>query len=237
MSVWFAIPSARPEADVLPLIECWQNFGYKVAMVRDSLLPRDAVDYQVGFAPYPGYAASVNYLAKEILKRDPNCKWIVTGGDDTLPDPNKRADVIAAELTAHFGGTFGVMQPTGDRFAGGSIDRIAGSPWMGREWCERANGGAGPLWPEFTHMFGDQTMKETAEKLGVYWMRRDLTHFHAHFMRASEDINSPAVKAVIPPHLVQWNTQKHWDEMEAIYKRLKAEDFAPCMPLPVEVCA
>ena len=266
MSVWFAIPSARPEAEVLPIIECWQNFGYKVALVRDELLPNGIADYQVSFKPYLGYAVSVNHLAKEILKRDPHCQWVCTGGDDTLPDPNKTADEIAFECGRHFGelhqeyrmepivhggtnqtarsgearmpwSTFGVMQPTGDRFAQGSIDRIAGSPWMGREWCLRANGGAGPLWPEFTHCFVDECLQRTAQKLGVFWQRRDLIHMHMHFMRQSEDINSPATRTAIPPHLVRWNSRAHWDEMQAIFKRLEAQDFAPCMPLPVEVCA
>jgi hypothetical protein len=123
------------------------------------------------------------------------------------------------------------MQPTGDRFAGGCIDRIAGSPWLGREWCLRANGGRGPFWPEFTHMFGDECLKRTAEKLGVYWARPDLIHKHNHFQRASDAIDAKAVGRPIPPHLAKWNTRAHWDEMQAIFRRLEAEDFAPCMPL------
>ena len=35
------------------------------------------------------------------------------------------------------------MQPTGDRFAQGQIDRIAGSAWIGREFARRAYGGNG----------------------------------------------------------------------------------------------
>ena len=123
------------------------------------------------------------------------------------------------------------MQPTGDRYAGGCIDRIAGSPWLGREWCLRANGGRGPFWPEFTHMFSDECLKRTAEKLGVYWARPDLTHFHNHFMRETSAIDSEAVRKAVPQHLKQWNTPEHWDEMKAIFKRLEADHFAPCMPL------
>jgi hypothetical protein len=123
------------------------------------------------------------------------------------------------------------MQPTGDRFAGGQIDRIAGSPWMGREWCLRANGGRGPLWPEFTHMFADEALKRSAEKMGVYWARPDLIHFHAHFQRADQSIGSRAIAKPIPPHLVKWNTRQHWDEMKAIFQRLEAEDFKSCLPI------
>ena len=162
------------------------------------------------------------------------------------PEPvrENRPDFLHAELQATSAylrinyslPTFGVMQPTGDRFAQGSIDRIAGSPWMGREWCERANGGQGPFWPEFTHMFGDEALQRTAQKLGVFWQRPDLIHLHHHFMRKSTDINSPAVPTVIPPHLVEWNSQRHWNEMQAIFRRLEAHGFAPCMPL-AEVAA
>lgn len=248
MSVWFCIPSARPPEQVEPVLAAWRERGYKVALWRDGdcaplfLHTADLKGVQV-VGRYPGYASAVNCLSRNVLDFDPSCDWIVTGGDDTLPDPNHKADEIAAQCTEHFGGpfanyghnrpqnTFGVMQCTGDRFAGGSIDRIAGSPWLGREWCLRANQGKGPFWPEFTHMFGDECLKRTAEKLGVYWMRPDLVHFHNHFQRASAAINSHAVAKDIPPHLVRWNSPQHWEEMKAIFQRLEAEDFASCMPL------
>jgi hypothetical protein len=256
MSVWLCIPSARPPEQVEPVLAKWRERGYKIALWRDAYEDVPNCNYvrfstenpATGALTYPGYAVAVDVLAHDVLRDDPSCDWIVTGGDDTLPDPNHTADEIAAQCTAHFrryhygieshhaaevGGlaTLGVMQPTGDRFAGGCIDRIAGSPWIGREWCLRANQGKGPFWPEFTHMFGDEALKRTAEKLGAYWARRDLTHFHNHFMRKSDAIDSAAVRKKIPPHLVQWNTPEHWEEMKAIFKRLEAEDFKPCLPL------
>ncbi len=239
------------------MLAAWRKRGYKIALWRDSYYDVPDADY-VRFntenpatgdmsRSYPGYATAVNVLAYHILRDDHSCDWIVTGGDDTLPDPNHTAEEIAAQCSDHFGydahysgrslaeenleNTFGVMQPTGDRFAGGSIDRIAGSPWLGREWCLRANGGRGPFWPEFTHMFGDECLKHTAEKLGVYWARPDLTHFHKHFMRESEAIDSEAVVKPKPPHLEKWNTPEHWVEMKAIFQRLEAEDFKSCLPL------
>ncbi len=235
MSVWWCVPSARPVEEVEPLCKIYRERGYKIAMWRDA----DASQpMYIGFdgvthfeATYPGYAQAVNSLALEVLHNDSSCDWIVTGGDDTLPEPRFDADDIAMVCTSWFKGTFGVMQPTGDRFAGGSIDRIAGSPWMGREWCLRANGGRGPFWPEFTHMFGDECLKRTAEKLGVYWARPDLTHFHNHFQRATDAIDSVAISMPVPPHLVKWNTKQHWDEMLAIFRRLEAEDFKSCLPI------
>jgi hypothetical protein len=131
----------------------------------------------------------------------------VIGGDDTEPDPNHVPEDIALDCEEHFGGTFGVMQPTGDRWADGSIDRIAGSAWMGRDWCLTANKGAGPLYPEFQHMHVDEALKGAAEKMRVYWMRRDLVHLHRHFMRVSDDLTAKAVFAEAPTHLVRWNTR------------------------------
>ncbi len=246
MSVWLCIPSARPPEQVEPVLAVWRDRGYKIALWRDDLvlegkrIPFENTADMVYFGQYLGYAESVNFLASKVMQVEPICDWIVTGGDDTLPDPNHMAEEIAGECTLHFaqykdgrylpGATFGVMQPTGDRFAGGCIDRIAGSPWLGREWCLRANGGRGPFWPEFTHMFGDECLKRTAEKLGVYWARPDLVHKHNHFQRRDDAIDAPAVGRPIPPHLVKWNTRAHWDEMQAIFRRLEAEDFKSCMP-------
>lgn len=236
MSVWFAIPSARPADQVQAVLAHWYAEGYKIALWREDW--EVTCDLRMGSGkPYPGYAKAVNELAEIVLEHDSACDWIVTGGDDTLPDSNYTAKEIADQCSDYFSkvldgmSTFGVMQPTGDRFAGGCIDRIAGSPWLGREWCLRANGGRGPFWPEFTHMFGDECLKRTAEKLGVYWARPDLIHKHNHFQRASDAIDAKAVSKPIPPHLLKWNTRAHWDEMQAIFKRLEAQDFAPCMPL------
>ncbi len=250
-SVWLCIPSARPPEEAEPVLRAWRERGYKIALFRDDMnFPFGIVDY-IQADPYPGYARAVNALVAEILRVDNFCDWIVCGGDDTLPDPHHSAEQIALECSFHFGGkidvttygetvpryipgkyaTWGVMQPSGDRFASGSIDRIAGSPWMGREWCLRANKGQGPLYPEFEHMFVDEALKRSAEKLGVYWMRPDLIHFHKHFMRRDEAIDSPATRTEVPPHLVKWNTREHWNEAQGIFKRLEAENFASCDPL------
>jgi hypothetical protein len=210
-------------------LEKWRAKGYGIALWRDNAADVPLSCDLLLTGQYPGYAPAVNALAREVLTHDPSCTWVVIGGDDTEPDPHD-PNTIATECESYFGGTFGVMQPTGDRFADGSIDRIAGSPWIGREWCERANGGAGPLWYEFTHMFVDQCLQETATRCGVFWQRRDLIHLHRHFMRESGSLTSRAVTRQPPKHLQRWNTQQHWKEMLLIYERLRRADFAPCMP-------
>ena len=201
MRAWFAIPSARPAKEANRVLKQWQAKGYGIALWRDSLEDPPIANL-VLTGKYPGYAGAVNALAAEVLKHDRECDWIIDGGDDTLPDM-RAPHMIADECELHFGGTFGVMQPTGDRFAGGSIDRIAGSAWMGRNWCKRANGGKGPLWPEFTHMFVDDCLQQTAIRCGAFWQRPDLVHLHHHFLRESARLDSPARTQAPPPHLAK----------------------------------
>ena len=115
MSVWFAIPSKKPRAQAQLCIDRWRAQGYRVAIWRDT--GDEAVDCDLLLiGEYGGYANAVNSLCKGILETYPATAWVVTGGDDTEPDMTKLADQIADECTAHFGGTFGMMQPTGDRW-------------------------------------------------------------------------------------------------------------------------
>lgn len=262
---WFCIPSARPVEQVIPVVERWRAQGYGVALWRDDpFVPTDGNAFAINSSgitnqfgadvlfvcgKYPGYAQCVNFMAARILSTHPEVDWIVTGGDDTFPDPNKTGDEIADDFTRHFSqigfdstsgkplygqkNTFAVVQCTGDRWAdslGVIIERIAGSPWLGRSWCERAWGGRGPLWPEFHHQFVDEALQVYAQHLGVFLQRPDLTHYHAHALRDTGDGVDARKRA--PDHMAPWNTRKHWDESKAIFERLKAENFASCMPIP-----
>lgn len=236
---WLCIPSARPVAEVEPVIAKWKAMGYGVALWRDWRADGDpSADLIRVDATYPGYAETVNYLAEIVLAEYPECDWIVAGGDDTYPDDDMHPDAIAQECRWHFGvSTFGVMQPTGDPWADGQgriIERIAGSPWLGREWCRRAHAGKGPLFPEFRHMFVDEALQLYAQSLGVFLQRPDLTHFHAH---AQRDLENPARlggdhRKQPAPHMTEWNSQKHWHESKAIFERLKSTNFAECQPIP-----
>jgi hypothetical protein len=260
MSVWFVCPSARPPEEAEKCLSLWRQQGYKIALWRD-----DPVHDEAGFisradlvmhGTYPGYAESVNRLAREVLL-DPSCDWIVTGGDDTEPDPNHTADEIAQECSHHFAweraqrsgqfeepNTFGVMQPTGDRFAfsraqsspqfphgSAPIDRVAGSPWLGREWCQRINQGKGPLWHEYTHMFSDEELQCVAIKYGVFWQRPDLIHLHHHFQRESPAIDSKAVARPVPAHLVEANSPEHWAKYKKLFEDRKRAGFPGSDPL------
>jgi hypothetical protein len=227
MTVWFCIPSARPAGGTA---RAWKDAGYKVALCRDQEdecreLFADGI---VLVRPYTGYASSVDDLIKAVLASDPECSWAVSGGDDTLPDPTHAPDQIAKELTAHFGGTFGVCQPTGDRWAGGSIDRICGSPWMGREFCERAYGGNGPMWAGWHHMYTDCELQAVAIKLRCFLQRPDLVHRHEHFCRSGEavDWGNP-----IPEFLQLANSPEYWHKYGHIYQVREAAGFPGHEPI------
>lgn len=153
--------------------------------------------------------------------------WVVGISEDGLI-----AKLFSAETT-RARSTFGVMQPTGDDWSdkqGRIIDRVAGSPWLGREWCLRANQGKGPLWPNFFHMFADETLQCVAQKLGVFWQRSDLTHLHSHWgrPRTGERIGQADR---MPEFLKQANSGEEWNKSKAEFERLKAGGFAECMPL------
>lgn len=224
LSTWFCIPSKRPAAEVNATLNIWRAQGYKIAIWRDAGDEEVICDLQLS-GTYPGYPVAVNALCRSVIEHDTSAEWLVTGGDDTEPDPNKRADEIAAECTAHFGGTFGVVQPTGDRWAGGQIDRICGSPFMGREWCERAHGGSGPLWYEYWHMFVDEDLHNVARKLGVLWQRRDLTHKHNHFCRVENEVDWVKGRAEMPAFLREANSPEHWNKYKALFERRRREGF------------
>lgn len=261
MSVWLTIPSARPPAEVEPVLKQWRAMGYRIALWRDEeeVSPQisERCDLIIGSAQkYPGYAQSVNQLIKVVLMYSDGsgdkADWCVAAGDDTLPDPNKTADQIAAECNQYFDkwwgtsfegylvrdlpsdwtsdvyATFGVMQPTGDPWRdvqGKIIDRIAGSAWLGREWCKRINQGKGPLWTEYTHCFVDEELQCVAQKYGVFWQRPDLTHHHEHWARKSGNVRD------MPAHLIEANSAAHWDKYKGIFTARKAAGFPGSEPL------
>lgn len=261
MSVWLTIPSSRPAQEANPVLLKWRAQGYRIALWCDSSTDAEAklADFwRVG--DYPGYAVAVNQLVLAITELDQQAEWFVIGGDDTYPDPHKRADEIARQCCEHFGyqaaykakcnvitpetvtdtysrmgalqhayvygSTFGVMQPTGDRYANGQIDRICGSAWIGREFARRVNQGRGPLWPEYTHMFVDEELQEVAKKYGVLWQRPDLTQLHIQYCRESAAIDSGAVEGRHPEHISHDGyTPEHWVKYQRLFLERRMAGF------------
>jgi hypothetical protein len=153
--------------------------GYMVAVYQGRErgdVPADVVVYS---ETYNGWADAVNRLCLEIVPK--SAPIVVTGGDDMLPDPKKRAGEIAAEFVEHFGGTFGVMQPHGDPYL--NARHYCGSPWMGREWIARMYGGNGPMFPGYRHNWADNEIYWLARGFGAFWSRPDLSQFHDHWSR------------------------------------------------------
>jgi hypothetical protein len=251
LSVWFVIPSKRPPAEASECFAAWHRLGYRTAALREEADGKPGmVDFCCPTQSYLGWSRSVNLLVASVMAYDPHAEWFVTGGDDYFPDPNHTADEIAYACSYHFEqerlkatggdstliafhGTFGVMQPTGDRWMERNgeavIDRIAGSPWMGREFCWRMYHGAGPLYNGYYHNFADEELQCVAQKLGVFWQRRDLMQEHRHWARPRGDwrdapewakkINDPAFS--------------DWDKSKALFAKRKAAGFPGSEPLEI----
>jgi len=256
VSVWLTIPSARPPEEAAPILKLWRERGYKIALWRDNIadFPFGAADF-IRSDPdgYPGYAVAVNTLISDLIRTEhAQAEWFIAAGDDTEPDPYRTAEEICDGCKAYFNGyhlleasdydnpltTFGVMQPTGDRwhegvggFGNAPIDRVAGSAWYGREYCRRMYGGQGPLFPGYRHMFVDEEAQEVAIKMGVFWQRRDLVQKHRHWGRGATD-KTIVTHPRIPPHLEQWNTPEHWRQAKLLFESRKAAAFPGHEPIP-----
>jgi len=219
MNVWYAIPTANP----LQYSRCakrWRERGYKLAALIDreehACVGKDA-DLLVKIKTWPGYPRATNHLIRVVISNDPEAEWIVTGGDDIDPDPGDPTK-IAGECTEYFGGTLGVMQPTGDRWGWDgerwAAERICGSPWLGREFIERAYGGLGVFWPEYYHFFADEELHDWTMRDGLLWQRPDLIHVHHHWSRYGRS----------RPQYMQ-KAQARWNSDEALFRRRSAAGF------------
>lgn len=115
---------------------------------------------------------------------------------------------------------------------GAYIDRVAGSPWMGREFCLRANQGRGPLWPEYFHMGCDEELQAVATRLGVFWQRPDLIHLHKHWGRGE---GGKMVDAnTMPGFLKRANSLEEWQKYKALFAQREAAGFPGSEPLALQ---
>lgn len=216
----------------------------------------DAPIVELPVTNYRGYAAAMNFLIAHVLLVDPGCNWIVAGADDTWPDPDHNPAVIAKECSIYFAeysihrrglilpgdpdqdwrrmSTFGVMQPTGDRdfgdAAGPYVDRVASSPWIGREFARRVNKGRGVFCEEYFHMGCDEHLQEVAIKLGVFWQWPQITHMHMHWGRPLPG-EKMGHRDRMPKFLERANDPDEWQKYKAILERQRAAGFADWMEL------
>lgn len=194
----------------------WVAHGYRVIVLQDRVR-FDMPGCEVVHADdYHGYAWAVNKLYRE----HPGVSAapvVVLIGDDMDPDPERSPGQLRDEFLAHFPDTFGVMQPIGDALPG--VDRICGSPWVGRGFASRINGGTGVLREEYFHFFADEELHGVATRLGVLWQRRDVSHYHDHWTRRGER----------PTHLGK--AQERWDEDKAKHDRRRDAGYPGHEPL------
>ncbi len=172
-----------PSANAANAAECaraWRDQGYKVAILQDRARFSVDCDALIARDRYPGWAGSINTLFHEAVPE--TCPVIVAGGDDMLPDPGARAGEIAEQFLDHFGGTFGVMQPTGDDFE--ATRTICGSPWIGRDWMRRMYAGSGGLCDSYHQQWADDELYWVSRCAGRFLERPDLSQFHDHFLRS-----------------------------------------------------
>ena len=100
------------------------------------------------------------------------------------------------------------------------IDRVAGSPWMGAEYCRRMYAGDGALFRGYWHMHVDEEAQAVAQMLGVFWQRRDLSHLHRHWTREG---------VAEPQYLSRAN--RGFSKSARLFKRRKAMRFPGHEPL------
>lgn len=216
MEIWIALPSANP-AKAAATQQAWSSRGYRTAFLLNGPAEHAplAADLIVREPVYRGWGNSINHLATLI-----DAPIIVGIGDDMLPDPNLTAGEIGRQFLDRFPDTMGVMQPTGDRWGesskGALADRICGSPWLGRAFIERWNGGRGPFWPEYFHFFGDEELHDVALAAGLLWQRRDLSHHHDHWMRPGGSGRRPTYMTT---------AAERWSADQAVFNRRKAAGF------------
>jgi len=211
--VWFAIPVAASEVwRASETFARWCERGYRCAALIDNGSRPDNAALTIGVNDYRGWSWAVNRLASALMSQ--GVDWIVTGGADVWPDPDRTAPEIAAECEQRFGGTYGVMQPTGDKWGASHERKACVSPWIGREWCEQAYGNGKPLHEGYAHYYADGELMDLAAMRSRLWWRDDLCQFHDHYLRRHEQT---------PEHLQRW--QQTVRPSRELYERRKAMGF------------
>lgn len=242
-AVWLCIPSARADGGTIRL---WKERGYRVAVQRDPGAPQlseDCFDVVLEHE-WDGYPKAVNRLCKYVLQEWTGTLVCVTGGDDIEPDPTYSPREIQQMFLGHLTcdfingmesinppeifNTYGVMQPTGDPWSdsqGRIIERIAGSPWMGRDWILKSYGGNGPIFEGFYHFYEDEALQEAAKMQGVFWQRPDIVQKHNHWTR---DRNVTGADRLRPVFLNK--AQAMWEADKQVFLECKARNFSESLP-------
>jgi hypothetical protein len=216
----YLIPTANPPL-ASACLAAWRAMGWDTfAVVEGDAVVENATG--VFRQPeYPGWGDSFNRMARELAGQ---YDWLATGGDDCFPDPKNDATFIGGELSAHFGGTMGVCQATGDGWAWdkrGGADPICFAPFIGAEFARRWNGGRGAFWPGYFQWFADNELRSTAEEWGLLWVRPDWTVDHRHVAKRGKP--TPAYNVIKQPR---------WQADHDLFYARKAAGFPDHAPVP-----
>jgi hypothetical protein len=92
------------------------------------------------------------------------------------------------------------------------------------------NGGQGPFWPEYFHMFDDAELQAVATRLGVFWQRRDLIHFHDHWGRPREGEQMGRADRM-PNFLKQANSAENWNRSKSLFESRQAAGWPGSEPI------
>ena len=179
MIVAFAVPVADDDmVRAASTFAAWRALGYATAALVDGEQSPDNCNHVVRTPPYRGWASAVNRLSDHL----PWADWIVTGGVDIMPVAERTADDLSNECGEHFRGTYGVMQPTGDRYGALLNEPMACvSPWLGREWRQQH-----PLHEGYRHFWADAELFHVAQARCRLWLRPELVQYHDHWARRGE---------------------------------------------------
>lgn len=208
--VWAVWPTVNIERSQ-NMIEYWHALGYKVAiLINPPCQPQDLLDAECVVVQYEwqGFPKAGNILCRTVTG-----DIVVVVGDDVFPDPIKDAREIGDEFLERFPDLFGVMQPTGDKYAW--THKCAVSPWIGRGFIERAYDGKGPFWEGYYHYFSDQELQEYATEQGAFQQREDITQFHDHWQR-KDGVRRPS-------YLME--AKRRWRGDKQIFEARKAKGF------------
>lgn len=218
----YLIPTANPPL-AAACFAAWQALGWDCYALVDGPNYHADIPGATGVVRrevYPGWGESFNLLARHVAG---GYDWLGTGGDDCYPPPVS-AETVGRELTAHFSGTFGVAQATGDRWAwdkDGAASPICFAPFVGAEFARRWNGGYGAFWPEYYQWFGDRELYAVTKVAGLLLERPDWHLEHRHVAKTGG--RSPDYKLEKHPH---------WPGDHDCYFVRKAAGFPGAVALP-----
>ena len=197
--VWAIWPSVNSHLAGTTLRK-WRAAGYRTAILIDRgkiWESETAPDKIIYGGKWQGFPHAINNLCHQTPG-----DVVVCAGDDIYPSQEESPIMIREKFLERFPDSFGVMQPTGDRF--GSIDLCCPCPWVGRKFIEEAYKGDGPYWEGYFHYFSDEEIQNVATLLGCFQQRPEISQYHDHWQRENGQR---------PPHmkkaLQEWKKDKH----------------------------